>query len=338
MEFSNAFVEANKKSLEIAKKIEEVLKFKGIPSLIPIINSHSLSLKLPIGFKQRNSTLCIDPKGYGKSTLLIDILAKSNPKYFQVLPKKIFESELVEMPKDYFHNKILVHDDLIAVLGGTSTKQRQQLTSFWTQLLADGRYSRKGKEQLIGVQTLVHFGIAWESYCTYHKSLLDSTFLDRFVPYRVTISQEQKMEILETRDLIKENHKELPVIKLKLSRGNEKISRILTDAMKKERNILAMQMEENNIMSAPRAHNYIDLFMMSNALFNERSETVQEDLELYKMIHRYHLESSFDKDNERKIRVYLVTKPQATVKEIVKDLGIPQATVYRIMKQLSNYH
>ena len=334
MEFEGEFLEKNRKSLEIAKKIEEVLKFKGIPSLIPVINSYSLSLKLPLGFKQRNSTLCIDQKGYGKSTLLIDILAKSNPKHFQVLPKKIFESELVDLPKDYFHKKILIHDDLISALGGTSTKQRQQLTSFFTQLLADGRYSRAKKEQLKEVQTIAHFGIAWESYLQYHKSLLDSTFLDRFAPYKITMTQEQRMEVLETRDAIKEKGQELPIIKLKLSRSQEKVSLNITDDLKIERNKLAMVMEARNIMSATRAQNYIDIFLMSNALSNERSETCKEDLQLYKLVHEYHLNASLDKANEQNIREYLLKNPSAKASEIVASLRIPQATVYRSMKKL----
>ncbi len=324
----------NYQSLKIATEIEEVLKFKGLPSLIPIINSCSISLKLPQQYKQLNSTLCIDKRGFGKSTLLIGILAKSNPKFFQVLPKKIFESQLVENPKDYYHNKILIHDDLIASFGGTSTKQRQQLVSFFTQLLSDRNYSREGKTQLKEVRCLAHFGIAWESYTQYRKQLLDSTFLDRLAPYKVPLNNNQQMEILEKRDDMKNKDIKLPKIKLPLKKGSSRVKLILNESLRKERNILCMELDQRNIMTACRAQNYIDIFMMSNALLNERNKTVPEDLEIYKYIHEFHKNSSLDSQRIQKIRDLKNKNPNIEAKDIVKITKIPLSTVYRLLPQV----
>ena len=107
-----------------------------------------------------NSCLVVAPRGTGKSELLERILAKSNPEHFVVLPPKIFESELVQKHREFFHNKIMVLDDLIVSFDGMSTKQRQLLENFWTKLL-EGGYGRDTRS-IANVNTLVLFGLASE--------------------------------------------------------------------------------------------------------------------------------------------------------------------------------
>jgi hypothetical protein len=112
-----------------------------LPSIIPIVNSISINLMLPRGVRKLNSCLIVAPRGSGKTELLEHILAASNPEHFVVLPPKIFESELVKKGREYFHNRIMVRDDLIPTFEGTSTKQRQQFVNLWTMLL-EGNYGR----------------------------------------------------------------------------------------------------------------------------------------------------------------------------------------------------
>ena len=335
MELSDKFKKMNKVSLEIATKIEEVLKFKGLPSLIPIINSCSICVKLPKQYSQLNSTLCIDQRGFGKSTLLIHILAESNPKFFVILPKKVFESRLIEKPREYYHNKVLIHDDLTVSFGGTTTKQRQQLTNFFTQLLSDGRYEREGKSHLKDIVCLAHFGVAWESYKDHRKDLLNSTFLDRFSLYKVPLKVNQQMEILEMRDEMKDKNTKLPKIKLPLIKRKKVIKLNLTTSMKEERNKLAMELHEADIMTACRAQNYIDIFLMSNAFLNGRDAVVLEDLELYKVIHKYHKNASLDSDKIQRIKDLRKENPSISVKEIKKITKISTSTIYRLLKILN---
>ena len=140
---SNSFLTSNKVSMDIFKKINDYLHGWGYAALIVCVNSMTLFLDLPSHFRQLNSTLGITQKGAGKSTLLVHILAKSNPKLFQPLPKKMFESQLIQQPEQYFNGKILIHDDIIVGFGGLSKKQRQQLVNFFTSLLSDGSYDRQ---------------------------------------------------------------------------------------------------------------------------------------------------------------------------------------------------
>ena len=162
--------------------------------------------------RQGNSTLCISPKGFGKSTLLIHILAKSNPKFFTILDKNIFESQLLEKPKEYFHQKVIVHDDLISVFGGKNRKQLEQIQSFFSQLLSDGSYSRDATE-LKDIFCVALFGIAKDSFEKRRKELLDSTLLDRLVTYSVNLDSLQKMEVLQHRDAMMDKQTPLPIIK-----------------------------------------------------------------------------------------------------------------------------
>lgn len=91
---------------------------------------------------------------------LATFFTKSNPEHFVVLPPKIFERELVTKGRDYFHNKIVVHDDLIVTFTGMSPKQREQLVNFWTMLL-EGDYARD-RNALPNVSVVALFGLASE--------------------------------------------------------------------------------------------------------------------------------------------------------------------------------
>jgi len=326
-------MESNNVSLKIASEVEKVLKFNGLTALIPIINSMSLCLKLPEQFKQLNSTLSISPKGQGKSTLLIHILAKSNPKYFVVLPKKMFESQLLEKPKDYFNHKIMIHDDIISALGGTNKKQREQLTGFFTQLLSDGNYSRENKE-LKDITCLAHFGIAHESFEKHHKDLIDNTFLDRFATYSVNLNFKEKMEILEHRDQMVENDVKLPIIKLPLTKNKVEVKLILNEESKKRINQLAMELDTYNLMSSNRAKNYITIFLLSNALLNNRKETNEYDLEMYEKLHKYHLNCIGNLSKKRQILALKQRFPDKNNEELITESGIPKSTFYRINKEL----
>ncbi len=334
---SPEFKEANKVSLKIAEEIERVLKFNGLASLITIVNSMSLSLKLPSQFKQRNSTLAVNNKGGGKSTLLIHILAKSNPKFFQILPKKMFESELIDKDHKYFHNKILIHDDIIAAIGGMSKKQREQLIGFFTLLLSDGHYSRDGKV-LDGIDCLSHFGIAMESFIKHRKDLIEATFLDRFATYRVRLTHQLKADILRHRDGMFENNIQLPKIKLPLTKSKKTITFDLEQSTINEINRLALELDMYNVISSTRAQSYIRIFMLSNALLNGRATATKYDLELYQLLHPYHLESSYDMSKKHKIIATLRANPGITVSKIQKLTGIPESTLYRLLKNLRVEH
>ncbi len=336
MEFSKSFQKANWRSLKIAEDIEDFLKFKGLQSLIPFVNACSLNLRLPEAYGKRNSTICVDQRGLGKSTLLNGILAKSNPKFVQVLDKKIYESQLVRKPKSYFHGKILIHDDLTSAIGGKTTKQREQIESFFTQLLSDGNYSRDGLNELKDVRCVGQFGVAWESFKKNRKALHDNTFLDRFAPYKIELTYMEKQEILEHRDLLKENNTKLPRVVLPLRKSLTSIKRCLSPEMKKEINTLAMELATLHIMSFARAQDHIEVFMMSNAFLNGRNKTNVHDLELYKIVHEFHKKSSLEDSRENTIRNIILMKPSATPKDIVKMTGFPQSSVYVILKRINS--
>jgi len=324
----------NKVSLETANQIEKYLKGWGFPSLIIIINSMSLFLKLPKQFKQLNSTLCIAQRGSGKSTLILHILAKSNPKIFQILPKKMFESLLIKNQKSFFDKKALAHDDIIVAFGGLSKKQREQLVNFFVLLLSDGTYDRQDINHLKDINCLAHFGIAKESYAKYRRELLDATFLDRFATFQVSIDRDEKIAILNHRDRLKEENNELPKIKLPYFKRPIIVKLNLTDEIKKERNRLAIELDDYNVMSFARAQNYIDLFMMSNSLFNNRKETNEQDLEIYKKVHPYHLNSCGELKQEDLVKKYITNNPDIGFKEISKRLSIAKTTFYNILKRL----
>jgi len=191
------------------------MRTKGwsLAAIIPIVNSMSINLKVPQGTRKLNSCLIVAPRGSGKSELLEHLLARSNPEHFVVLPPKIFESELVTKGRDFFHNKIVVLDDLIVTFEGMSTKQRQQLVNLWTKLL-EGNYARD-KYTLSNVSTLVLFGLASEQLDRFRDELMSATFLDRVPPFKHNVTREMKREILQFRAMRQSENapRQPPVIK-----------------------------------------------------------------------------------------------------------------------------
>jgi hypothetical protein len=330
---SEEFEKDNSISIKIAETIEAYLKGMGIIGLIIAINSLSLCVDLPKQYKQRNSVILILGRGSAKSTLLIDILSQSNPKMFTKLDKKLFESQLVEKPKEYFHNKVLIHDDLIIAFTGMSTKQRQQLVNFFTSLLSDKEYSRERNNQLKDVDCLCIFGLAKENYSKYMKELMNATFFDRFVRVTMDISRDDKLRILQHRDNIKEKDIDYPKIKLPYKKKKTKVQLNFSNEMKSKRNSLAMELDDYNILSFARAQNFIDVFLMSNALLNGRKVVKKTDLEIYFLLHKYHILASGELDKKEKVLV--MKKKGVSNKDIMKKLNIPTSTYYDILKRLN---
>lgn len=330
------FRTANKRSIEFANKVETYLKGWGIPSLIVIINSMSLFLKTQEQYKQLNSTLCIAVRGSGKSTLLLHILAKSNPKMFQILPKKIFESELVKKPRDYFDNKILIHDDIIVAFGGLNKKQREQLIGFFGLLLSDQSYSREGLDHLKNVRCLAHLGIASESYSKYKKQLLEATFLDRFCSFEVKTSRSNKKDILNHRDYLKEKDVQLPVIKLPFFAKKVPIKLHFDEEIRQKRNKLALELDDYGVISFARAQNFIDIFLMSNALLNNRKVVNAHDLALYEELHSYHLESSGELSMQAFVKALILDYGETIDGNILKEHNLSKSSFYRHRRRLRN--
>ncbi len=333
MELSEGFKKYNKITFQYATQIEEYFKGWGILFISVIVSINSINLKLKKQYK-RNSLLVIINRGCAKSQILLNVLAKNNPKSFTILPSKMFESELVKKPKEYFHNKILVHDDLITAFGGLSVKQRMQLVSFFTELLSDGKYSRD-QHKLEGIDTLCICGMALENYREYHKELFDSTFLDRFITTSKRISRNDKELILEHVSSLKERAVEIPKVKVKVGKRKVEVKLNFDKAIRKEIDKLAMELDDYGIMSSVRAQNYIDVFCMSNALLNDRKQVLACDLELYKMIHKFNLASDLRAISiKKKIKQSFAKKPRLSDVDRLEKLNIPKTTYYRLKKKL----
>ena len=329
------------KTLELANKVDSYLKGRSIPSIIPIVNSMCINLKLPQEIKKLNSCLIISPRGSGKTVFLEDILAKSNPEHFVILPPKIFESELVEKEKEYFHNKILIQSDLIVTFEGLSKKQRQQLTNFFTKLL-EGNYARD-KKGMSNVRTMVLFGLASEKLDRFGSSLLSETFFDRVPPYLNEVTEEDKKKILEFRsknNSFGKRKARTPTINLPLPEKIEdekKVEIMFPHNEEIEKRIidLALELDWYGVQSSVRSQNYIKIFMMCNALLNGRKEVTVSDLELYELVHPLFISSMPDLDIEKRICWLLKKYPNLSDKELIRKSGASKPTFYKYKDILS---
>jgi hypothetical protein len=322
------------KTLEFAREVESWLKGWCLPAIVPVVNCMSINLKLPPGTRKLNSCLVVAPRGSGKSELLEHILARSNPEHFAVLPQKIFESELVTKGRDFFHNKIVVHDDLIIAFEGMSTKQRQQLVNFWTKLL-EGRYARD-EYGLSNVSTLALFGLASEQLDKFRDELMSATFLDRVPPFKHKVTREVKKQILEFRAK-RDPTPQPPVIKLPLpEKIDEKTEVTFPNSKEIEDKIAeyALELDDYQVQSYARAQDYIKTFMRANALLNERKKVTMSDLLLYDLVHPLFLNSMGELGTENRILSLLKKYPDTTDKELIAKSGSSKGTFYRYKKIL----
>ena len=298
------------KTLELAFKVESWLKGWVLAAIILIVNAMSINLKLPPGVRKLNSCLVVAPRGSGKSELLERILARSNPEHFVVLPPKIFESELVTKGRDFFHNKIIVIDDLIPTFEGMSTKQRQQLVNFWTKLL-EGNYGRD-RDALSDVSTLVLFGLASEQLDRFRDELMSTTFLDRVPPFRHNVSRQMKREILQFRAKRANKNPQPPVIKLPLPErieDDKKVEIAFPESKEIEDKITeyALELDDYQVQSYARAQDYIKTFMRANALLNGRKKVTMSEFLLYDLVHPLFLNSMGELRTENRV-LFLIKK------------------------------
>jgi hypothetical protein len=294
----------------------------------------SINLKLS-GIRKLNSCLIVAPRGSGKSELLEHILAASNPNHFVVLPPKIFESQLVTKPREFFHNKIIVLDDLIVTFEGMSTKQRQQLVNFWTKLL-EGSYSRN-ENAILDVRTLVLFGLASEQLDKFRDELMSATFLDRVPPFKHKVTTEMKRGILQFRGQTQSRQK--PILKLPLPErieDSKKIEVRFPRLREVEDRIVeyALELDNYGVQSCVRAQDYIKTFMRSNALLNGRTKTTKSDLYLYDLIHPLFLNSMSELGTENLVLSLLRHNADLTDNELIKKSGLSRGTFYKYKKIL----
>jgi hypothetical protein len=263
------------------------------------------------------------------------MLAISNPNHFVVLPPKIFESELVTKPRDFFHNKVMVLDDLIVTFEGMSTKQRQQLVNFWTMLL-EGHYSRD-RNAILNVRTVALFGLASEQLDKFRDELMSATFLDRVPPFKHNVTVEMKRRILEFRGQIHSRQK--PVLKLPLPERIEDEKRIEAHFPRSneiEDRIVeyALQLDSYGVQSCVRAQDYIKTFMAANAILNGRRKVCASDLHLYDLIHPLFLNSMGEMGVENRILAAIKEHPGAPDSEMISKSGVSRGTFYKYKKVL----
>lgn len=318
------FDKDNKSSLKFVSDINKRWIGLGDFFLVPFINMHTLYIN---SSKQKNSNLILLPRGSGKSDFLGEV-ASQNKKYVNVLPAKIYESELVARGEEYFNKKILIHYDYIIAMFGLSTKQRQQLTGFFTSLLSDSRYSRD-RYNLENIKCLSMFGMAKDSFNLHKEDLFESTFLDRLTMLHKTVSKEEKQKILEFRS---EKHNFNVPLKLKWKKTEVNIKLDMKEFSKRI-NEWAMELDLFDVMSYTRAQDYICNWLKANAYYNNRKDVCSSDLGLYFKIHPLHIDNAEVSRMKRLVHL-LEENRNMTYDEIMKKTGWAKGTVAKYIKRV----
>jgi hypothetical protein len=285
-EKSEEFRKNNFKIIEWATVIDKYLIGCGKFYITPLVNIHTLCLKVNKETYQLNSNLIVDDAGYGKTTFL-KILNKSIGKKILWLSSKIYPHELVGLGDDKFNNKILIHDDLVVAFSGLKTKTRQQLIGFFTLLLSEHFFemlNRKISGKCLCMLGMARFGFGRNKYI-----LFESTFFERVVPiYNMIRDNDDKFGIIKLKNDRDFDGDKLPKLDLSVNKYKDKKIKV-NNKIKNEIIGLSLQFENIHFLSATRMSKYILQFCMANALINGRDEANEYDLEMYKEVHFYHI-------------------------------------------------
>lgn len=325
------FEESNKKTLQIIETINNYLKNTGWFYITPIINiMHFYQQKNNKTIDIDNNNIIVDEAGYGKSTFLKKLLLPSlGPKKIVLLPRKMYASELGKQKKEYYHKKVCIHDDLIFAFKGLTTKQREQLGSFWTSILDDGTWEQ-AKQKITGIDCIAMFGMAKEAYFKNLSELQENTFFERFISIIQKFrNNKERAEILEKIDYNIENKIPPPKIELNFKKTN--INQQINQEIKKTIRKTGLEMEARKIISATRAMKYIRKFCIGNAYLNEREEVNTHDLELFEKVYHYHIGSQSSINKIKKLM-----EENKKDNEIIEELNISRATYYRHKKIIKN--
>ena len=296
-----------------------------------------------------NSVLWVQRRGTAKSHFL-RILAESNPDYFIKLPEKFFETTILEdFEPEWFKDKVWIHDDLIVLFHGLTTKQRQQLMGFFTEFLSSGVYERRdrSKERIKRVEGRISciFPISQENYSRYGKELFYQTLVpERLVPIGFDFSAEDMRKASEIR-LIREESKDnnSDHIRIELPFSDEKARVKLPREFHKEISDMAMRLQLLISLSATRGVHYISNFLKAHALLNERDEVVDKDVEITKLILPAYQEprESLEAEVRRFIFNKLLEQEKVSSSEIYENFGdydkrVLRRTLQNIKKDCPN--
>jgi len=308
-----------------------------IQGLIISVNSLTISLDTQIP----NSNLWIQRKGSAKSHFL-RILSDSNPDYFIRLPDKFFETSILEdFETDWFKDKVWIHDDLIILFHGLTSKQRQQLMGFFVEFLSSGIYERRdrSRERIKKVQgrVLCLFPISQENYSRYGKELFYQTLVpERLVPIGYDLSPEDMRKASEIR-LEREENTNSDNIRLKLPFSDEKKRVKLSKEFHKEISDMAMRLQLLIGLSATRGVHYISNFLKAHSLLNDREEVTEKDIEIVKLILPAHQEprESLESEIRRFIFNKLLEQEEVSSSEIYGNFGdYDKRVIRRVLKDI----
>ena len=90
------------------------------------------------------------------------------------------------------------------VFRGKATKQREQLTGFFTDFLTTGHYSRD--HHTVKGRIICIFGIATSGFKKYGKKMWVDTFQDRFIPVEFKFDSKLDEELLKAQRKNSINH------------------------------------------------------------------------------------------------------------------------------------
>jgi hypothetical protein len=325
-----SFRKDNSITLETARSIGQFLY--GYEQVAMLVLPNICSLKTDY-FDKPNSQFLIEEMGGGKSQF-INLIHASNPRNVLKLPSKFYAWEAVkEFKSSDFHNKLVVHDDMIICLSGLTRKSKEQLIGFITELFGSHRYVQLGKK--IEARCNALFGIARQNFLKNQQDLINTTVFDRLTMVRPPIKSEEETNQVLRKMLIEREGMKPPKVPLPL--GKKKPMKIKLDWDKVDFELVnsyANGLKRQIGMSPTRGANYVCNFLKGNAYLNGRKEVKMSDLMLFGDVFPLHFAK---KSNYLRVYEALRDNSDMTDEEIIKRANISRRTFYRYKSGFSKY-
>tara|TARA_Y100000034_G_scaffold130167_1_gene187948 strand:+ start:887 stop:2002 length:1116 start_codon:yes stop_codon:yes gene_type:complete len=267
---------------KIYNSIENELLGLGVVAVMASLCSISLFVK--DGKKRGCNLLLIIPKGGGKKEVL-EPLTKKNKNIIIPFSKGTETGIVTKLSKEYFKHHVWVVEDLISTVATLGKNGLNDFCAFHNEFLEKGHYEKAtgfGEHKVEG-KIVCLYGIALEEFRKHEKKWKNLTFMDRFIPFHFTYTNEEDDSIGKR---IFDGNIKIPEIKLPNIKRERKIewdNELTSEALNLSR--LLKKGRDSSFMA--RASIDIKKLCMASALINKRDSVVRDDLLLVKSLIPY---------------------------------------------------
>ncbi len=316
-------------SQEIYERFNSARPGAGI---VALATSLIIATRFIQGKRPRNGLIVV-PSGGGKTDILSCFFDK-RLKIIEPASRGTVQGILSSLDKKFFDNSTWIITDITVFLQGLKGNQRVEFWAFLAKFLEDGFYDTRNRVEKFQVKGRINliFGITDKFFRDNRAALIESTAMNRIIPFNITYVKDQED------DIVNSINSELSLPDTKFLRKLKKQRIIWQNSIAinnfAQKLALRLQTSRKELLIARSFQDIRDL-AKANALINGRIAVNHEDLQMVEYLSFFMLNNYFFSDICFKIIIKIRTSDCAlTAKLIAEELNVSERTVEHYLQEL----